>query len=347
MTTLAVPTWIGNAAAVLTGPWGAVTAQAHQAGCSRQAAYQHAQRVQHAVAEAQAGGPSRAQLLAQQQSLRQENAQLWRAWQESVPFDEPQQRRFVATAAALGLSLNQTHTLLAGVLAAADCPSRATLGRWVTQAAAQARSVVQVLDRAGVPLIQELCLDEIYCHRVPVLMGVEPHSLAWVLAQRGPDRSGATWQQALPPWTQLRWVTSDNGTGLQSGLEGLRQQRQQRGEDRTLEGGLDVFHTQREGGRALQGEWSAAERVWEQAEQADRELAQVQRQGQDSRSATQRRWHAWRQAEQVFQTACRREAAWQRAGQALQLFRPEGRLNDRTWAAAQLREAVAELDGPR
>ena len=105
---------------------GAVTQQAHQAGCSRQTAYHHAQRVQQAVADAQAGGPSRGQLLAQQQALRQENAQLWQAWQDRVPFDAPQQRRFVATAAALGLSLNQTHTLLACVLAAADCPSRAT-----------------------------------------------------------------------------------------------------------------------------------------------------------------------------------------------------------------------------
>jgi hypothetical protein len=330
MTTLAVTTWIGNAAAVLSGPWGAVTAQAHQAGCRRQAAYQHAQQVQQAAAEAQAGGPSRAQLLDQQQSLRQENAQLWRAWQESVPFDNQQQRRCVATAAALGLRLNQTHALLACVLARADCPSRATLGRWVTQAAAQARSIVQVLDRACVPLIQELCLDEIYCHRVPVLMGVEPHSLAWVLAQRGPDRSGAAWQQALQPFTPLRWVTSDNGTGLQLGREGIRQLRQQRREELALEVGLDVFHTQREGGQALRCEWSAAERVWEEAEQADRNLAQVRRRGQDSRGATQRRLRAWRDAEQVFHAACRREAAWQHAVQALQLFRPDGRLNDRT-----------------
>ena len=152
----------------------------------------------------------------------------------------------------------------------------------MTQAAAQ-RVVVQVLDRACVPLIQELCLDEMYCHRVPVLMGVAPHSLAWVLAQRGPDRSGATWQQALQPWTQLRCVTSDNGTGLQLGLEGIRQQRQQRGQDQALEVGLDVFHTQREGGRAVRCEWSAAERVWEEAEHADRDLAQVRRRGQDSR----------------------------------------------------------------
>jgi hypothetical protein len=60
MSTRAVGTWIGNAAAVLNGPWGAITAHAHQAGCFRQAAYEHAQRVAQAVTDAQAGGPSRA-----------------------------------------------------------------------------------------------------------------------------------------------------------------------------------------------------------------------------------------------------------------------------------------------
>ncbi len=73
MPTLSPLTWIGNAAAVLSGPWGAITAHARAAGCSRQAAYEQAQRVHQAVADAQAGGPSRGQLLADCARLRQEN----------------------------------------------------------------------------------------------------------------------------------------------------------------------------------------------------------------------------------------------------------------------------------
>src|SRR5262245_57323428 len=199
MATLSVLTWIGNAAAVLTGPWGAVTAQTQQANCSRQAAYTHAQRVQQAVTEAQTAGPSRAQLRADCERLQQENRQLWEAWADSVTCGPPQQRHFAATAAALGLSLNQTRALLACVLPPSACPSRATLDRWVADAAARASQVLATLDRACQPLVQTLCLDEIFCHRRPVLMGVEPHSLAWVLGQRGPDRSGATWQKALQP----------------------------------------------------------------------------------------------------------------------------------------------------
>src|SRR5262249_42894094 len=40
-------------------------------------------------------------------------------------------------------------------------------------------------------------------------------------------------------------------------------------------------------------------------------------------------------------------AAWRRAVVALAVFRPDGRLNDRPWAEAELRAAVADLPGPR
>ena len=49
MLTLAVETWIGNAAAVLSGTWGAVSRRAQQSGSSRTTLYHHAQRVVQAV----------------------------------------------------------------------------------------------------------------------------------------------------------------------------------------------------------------------------------------------------------------------------------------------------------
>src|SRR2546421_11171594 len=57
MPTLPVLTWLGNAVAVLLGKHGDVTQQARQAGCSRQVAYEHAERVHQAVADAQRPGP--------------------------------------------------------------------------------------------------------------------------------------------------------------------------------------------------------------------------------------------------------------------------------------------------
>jgi len=53
-----VATWIGNAAAVVSGTWGAVTRRAQQSGFSRTTVYTHAQRVVQAIASEQAGGIS-------------------------------------------------------------------------------------------------------------------------------------------------------------------------------------------------------------------------------------------------------------------------------------------------
>jgi hypothetical protein len=347
MTTLSVTTWIGNAAAVLNGPWGAITAHAHQAGCSRQTAYEHAQRVAQAVADAQAGGPARAQLQADCQRLADENRQLWQALDDAVLFGTPQQQRFAATAAALGLSLGQTRALLACVLPAAACPSRARLGRWVQQAARRAGAVLDVLDAACQTAVRTLCLDEIFFHRQTILVGVEPHSLAWVLGQRAPDRSGGSWHQALRVWPQLEYVAADGGTGLHVGLEQVRTDRVQARTGPDLEVALDVFHTQRDGAKALRAEWAAAERVWEEAEAADRDLARTSRQGKDRRGDKQRSLRAWAKAEEAFGVAQQREAAWQRAQGALHLFRPDGRLNDRAAAAAAIDQAVADLAGGR
>ena len=62
MARLPIGSWIGNAAAVLTGAWGAVPHQAKDAGGSRQTAYDHAEKVEAAVRDAAGGGPSCEQL---------------------------------------------------------------------------------------------------------------------------------------------------------------------------------------------------------------------------------------------------------------------------------------------
>jgi hypothetical protein len=350
MARLSVLTWIGNAAAVLLGRRGAVTARAHQAGGSRQTAYDHARRVQQAVTDLRARGPSRDELLRERDQLRDENRQLWDALEGAVDFPEAKRRPFAAVAAALGLSLTQTLALLGIVLPAACCPSRATLGRWVQQAAARAGRVLGVLDQACRGLVEALCLDEIFCHRPPLLIGVEPHSLAWLLGRRAPDRTGETWCQALLPWSRLTEAVVDGGSGLRRGLELV--QRCWRWlapllPPVPLVSKLDNFHIQQEGRRALRREWQAAERLWQAAEAADREVAQADRQGRKTSGPTKRALWAWAKAERAFATAERREAAWKRAVAALELFRPDGQLNDRAWAEAEIAAAVAALPGPR
>jgi hypothetical protein len=351
--TLPPRAWIGNAAAALCGRRGDITRQAHHVGCSRQTVYDHATKVQQALADAHAPGPSREQLLRDVLHLRQENRQLWQALEHSFGCPQLKRHQFAVAAAAMGLSLQQTLTLLAILLPAGLLPSRATLGRWVRHGARRAGRLLRLLDRACRGLVVTLCLDEIFFHRKPVLMAVEPHSLTWVLAERASDRSGPTWARALAAWPRVADVAADGGRGLELGLElaaARRQEEAARACTRAvpLRVRLDVFHTQREGERALRLAWRHAEGLWQEAEKVDRAKARYDRGGGGGRHFKKNvAGKAWDRATGAFEAAQRQEAAWQRAVAALAVFRPGGGLNDRAGAAAELRAAAAGLPGPR
>jgi hypothetical protein len=343
--TLTAGMLICNVASLFSGVWGAVSKRAREADCSRQAIYQQKVRVVQAVAEAQQGGPSRAELQAENERLREENRQLWEELAVTAEFPPSQQQRFAAEASAMGLSLPQIVALLTIVLGKTR-PSRATVGRWVGEAAEKAGRLLAVLDRSCRMLVTTLCLDEIFLHRQPVLMGVEPHSMTWIMGQRAKDRKGTTWSAALAPWTKLNYAVVDAGTGLCKGLDLTVQQRRAAGSAVPLETNLDNFHIQQPGRKALRGEWEQAERVWQQAEQADRVLSEKERQGQNRAGAAVRASKAWLRATEALATAERREAAYQRAVAALEVFRPDGRLNSRGAARVELDAALQELPGP-
>jgi hypothetical protein len=112
MARLPIVSWIGNAAAVLTGAWGAVSHQAEDAGCSRQTAYDHAEKVEAAVRDAAGGGPSREQLQQQLHKQAAEMASLKKRLDDATEFPKEEQQRFAATATAMGLSYGQARELL-------------------------------------------------------------------------------------------------------------------------------------------------------------------------------------------------------------------------------------------
>jgi hypothetical protein len=143
MLTLPVDQWIGNAAAVLSGVWGAVTQRSEQSGYSRTAIYQHADRVVQAVANEQAGGISYEDLWAEHERLKVENEALWQAWSEAEDLSESKQRELASAGSAMGLSLAQIVILLTIVLPSRMVPSRATVGRWVQQSAQQSRGILE------------------------------------------------------------------------------------------------------------------------------------------------------------------------------------------------------------
>jgi hypothetical protein len=349
MLSVAVDVWIGNAAAVLSGCWGAVTRRAQQTGYSRTAIYKHAQRVEQAVVNEQAGGVSYEALWADNERLRAENEALWEAWIGAEPLPEAKQQAFAATGAAMGLSLGQIITLLAIFLPNGAVPSRATVGRWVSRASRQARDLLALLDQLCQQWVLVLCLDEIFFHRKPILMGVEPHSMAWVVGQCGPDRSGESWCALVAKWPCVERVIADAGKGLERGMKLANAARaaeaQAPATAKPIAMGLDIFHTQRELQRVVHGQWRRAERLLEAAAQADAKLAQSHHRGRDARGVAKQAWWAWRKAEQRFDAAVQAEAAAARIETALALFRPDGCLSDRQWAQEHIRVTLADLDG--
>jgi hypothetical protein len=336
--------WIANAAARLTGSYGDVTRQAEAADCSRQTVYNHAQKVQAALEVEHAGGPTHAELIQENQRLRQENAQLWDWLAQTIEFPPGKRHEFTVTATAMGLSLNQVLVLLAILMGTRARPGRSTIQRWIKVAGQKATRVLKHLDRRCRTLVLVGCLDEIFFRGRPVLVGVEPASMTWFLGHKADDRTGATWCQHLQGWTALHYVLADAGTGLQAGIALVQHQRRV-GQQTPLENGLDVFHTTREGQRALSQTWNQVETLWEDAEAATRRVERARYQTGDTRGVATAAASAWKEAEAAFARHEAAEAGWARAKAALRVFRPDGRLNDRSWAQQQIDTALPHLSG--
>lgn len=349
MARLSVLTWIGNAAAVLLGRHGDVATQARSAGCSRQSLYDHADKVQKALTDVRQPGPCRDALLQQVEQLQQDNRGLREQLAGRIELDQPRRRRLAATTSAMGLSLSQIAEVFAVLLEGqpqdagqTPPPGRATIGRWVLAACLLAGVALRVLDAHARALAKVLCLDEIFFHGKPVLVAVEPHSMAVLLCDKALDRTGQTWQQALLPFRGLEHAVADAGTGLQAGLRALQRDRRA---DNPLTVSLDVFHLEKEARQVLGWLWRKVEARWHKAEKADARVGTAKPQQRSGRLSQARA--AWDEVARYWDWYERWAAAWTRLKTALQLFRPDGSLNDRLWAAAEIRAACALLPGPK
>lgn len=344
MFTLSTSTLIANAAARLNGPRGAVTRQAQDAGCSRQTVYIHADKVKAAV-EAECGaGETREALIEQLESLLKENAQLWEWLDQTIEFPRAKQQEFAATATALGLSSSQIRQLMVILLGAKAAPGRSTIHRWAQVAETAATRVLEQLDRRCRELVLTGCLDEIFFHGRPVLVGVEPHSMVWFLGKKAENRQASTWFTELQPWNSLGYVISDAGSGLQGGLAQLQEHQRATGQV-PVDNGLDVFHPKQAAQQALRVTWTRVERAWHQAEAADRALKRARWEGRSERKLARQRGEAWSKAVAAFKSYEKIEAVWKRVATALDLFRPDGQLNDRAWAQEQVAWGLPRLKG--
>jgi hypothetical protein len=175
-------------------------------------------------------------------------------------------------------------------------------------------------------------------------MVVESESLCWLSGRMVAARDGVTWAEEFARLPALEAVVRDDGTGLGKAVKLERARRRAAGlADR--DDTLDVFHTLREGGRALRSTWGAAARALERADAAQKELDARGRQGLSCQGHAAPVNRLWRQAEQLWDHALAAEAAWRLAQSAFEFFTPEGRLNDRRRAEAIVATALPQLTG--
>ena len=212
-------------------------------------------------------------------------------------------------------------------------------GGWRQEAAAQAGRLLVVLDLACQARVRGLCLDEIFLHREPVLMAIEPHSMAWMAGQRGPDRRGERWRKVITNWPCLEHVIAEGGQGLERGVKlahaarGMQSEASEAVSSQAMTMGLDVFHTRRELARVLPRQWQQAERQLDTASQADAKVERYKRQGRDPRGGSGVAGRAGRQAEGLCDQAVHAPEAVHQMAAALSWFAARGRLS---WRQAHI-----------
>jgi hypothetical protein len=167
-----------------------------------------------------------------------------------------------------------------------------------------------------------------------------------VFCRAAADRKATTWEGLLAPFPRLEFAVSDAAKGIAAAVAQRAAARRDDPWAPPLEHGLDVFHTAMEAHRVLARHWRRAEAAWEGAERADAAVALAKRQGIDARGPARGAGAAWRRATAAFEEAERLESTWGRAAAALELFDGDGRLNDRSRAAAAIAAALKDLAGP-
>ena len=175
-------------------------------------------------------------------------------------------------------------------------------------------------------------------------MVVEPESLCWLTGRLVKARDGVTWAEEFARFPSLEAVVRDDGSGLGKGMKLERARRLAAGQP-DLDDSLDVFHTLREGGRALRTCWGAAGRALECADVAQKDFDRRSRQGQSCQGHGGPLNRLWDQAERLWDQATAAETAWDQAKSAFEFFTPEGHLNDRVQAEAVIAAALPHLGG--
>src|SRR3954453_2114933 len=157
---------IASAFAVFCGQYGDVTEMAKDREQSRQSLYREAKEVANAVdgAAAQARNDEQQQQIV---ALRAEVQALQERRGQTVEIPPDKRHEFAAVAQAEGVSLSAARRLLQVVEGPVPTPSVPALGRATRQAGQRAGGLLEVLDEAARPLVEQGAADEIFLAETP------------------------------------------------------------------------------------------------------------------------------------------------------------------------------------
>jgi len=152
---------IASAFAVLRGGYGDITAMAKDRERSRQSLYREAEKI--VVAVEGSATDARIEDLRRQLADREaENRALRGRLERAVEITRDTQEEFAAVAQAEGVSLGVARRLLSVVAGSKPVPSAATLGRATLEAGQHAGALLEVLDEAARPRVEQAAADEIF-----------------------------------------------------------------------------------------------------------------------------------------------------------------------------------------
>jgi hypothetical protein len=156
-----IPQRISSAFAVFFGKYGDVSRMARGREQSRQSLYREA----HQVVDALDGTTTQARIDELQRQLAEQQAEnhaLHERLKQAVEITPEKQDEFATVAQAEGVSLSVARRLLQVVDGAKVTPSVPTLGRATQGAGARAGGLLEVLDEATRPKVEDATADEIF-----------------------------------------------------------------------------------------------------------------------------------------------------------------------------------------
>jgi hypothetical protein len=329
---------IASAYFVFFGSHGDVTRYAEERGVCRQWVYREADWLRAFLAEKQT------QILALEQrvqELQQQNAALAERVAVSVVLDEDMQARLAAVGQATGISLPAVWQFL-DVMIPGKQLSVPTLGRRSKAAGDKAGPLLAVVDEWAKERLRDAAADELYVND-PVRMVVEQESLCWISGRLGVPVDGDGWAEEFRQLPNLEQLARDGGKGLAKGVAIINAERHECDQSPVVDKG-DHFHALRGAGVGLRRVEKQAAKALAEAEEAQRQLEDLQRRGEPStQGAGKHAGTAWRKAETAMDLWCDRKRLWQQTKAAMQLVTPTGELNTRQHAQAVLAETLPQL----